>query len=261
MRVKNRGTNAGGSGPLTVKAFHCLPGMGLLWPTGWTPMDTASIAVPNIVPGPAGAAVVGPFDWTPTQVGHECVLVVVECANDHAITQDLTPTDSVPHSDLVPFDNNIAQRNLVPTAAKGTTRRGFLVANPYPAPHIVRLHFDDTLPKGWRWQSNPADAHTLELGPFEQRWIEVSIDQADGEEHTNFDTPRTLTITGTIEDRPIGGMTFYLAPPHTFQPSPAGPRPTHEITCPEDLLCLNLPWDTLTIEGDLTLHLRFRTKP
>jgi len=259
VRVKNRGTSAGGSGPVTVKGFHCLPGMGLLWPTGWTPMNTPSISVPNVVPGPAGA-VVGPFDWTPTVVGHECVLVTVECANDRAVTQDLLPTDVVAHSDLVPFDNNIAQRNLVPTAPKGATVRGFNVGNPFAEPHTVRLHFDDDLPEGWRWRANSPNVETIELGPFEQRWVEVSIDQADGEEITTFEEPRTLTVTGTIEGRVIGGMTFYVAPPSTFLPSPEPSDLGRDVTCREDLLCLNLPWGDLIVEGELDLHMRFRSK-
>jgi zinc metalloprotease ZmpB len=260
VRVANRGTNAGGSGPVTVKAFHCLPGMGLIWPTGWTPMDTPSLTVSNVAPGAGGAVVVGPFDWTPSEVGHECVLVIVECANDRAVTQDLQPTDSVAHHDLVPFDNNIAQRNLVPTEAKGSTARGFFVGNPYPEPHRVRLHFEDLLPRGWRWRTSPEEVEEIELGPFERQWVEVTVAQEEGEEVTSFEKPRTLTVTGTIEGRVIGGMTYYIAPPSTFEPSPTGRDGGPRIVCPEDQLCLNLPWDDLIVEGELDLRVRFRSK-
>src|SRR5918992_2012237 len=54
VRVKNRGTNAGGSGPVTVRAFHCAPGIGLVWPDDWTEMDASQVTQPsNILPGPS----------------------------------------------------------------------------------------------------------------------------------------------------------------------------------------------------------------
>ena len=185
--------------------------------------------------------------------------MIVECANDRAVTQDLLATDKVAHTDLVPFDNNIAQRNLVPTGPKGSTVRGFYVGNPFPEPQLVRLHFEDALPRGWRWQISPAQVEAIELGPFERRWVEVSIAQAEGEEVTSFEEPHTLTVIGTIEERVIGGMTFYLAPPSTFRPSPPGRKPKPGEVYPEDLLCLNLPWEDLIVEGELDLHIRFRS--
>jgi zinc metalloprotease ZmpB len=126
VRVKNKG--ASGSGPVTVKAYHSDPTIGLVWPADWTPADTPSLNVSDIPAG--GTHIFGPFPWTPTHVGHECVFAIAECANDHAVTQDLLMTDIVAHADLVPFDNNIAQRNLYPTAAKGKMVRGFWVSNP-----------------------------------------------------------------------------------------------------------------------------------
>jgi hypothetical protein len=43
---------------------------------------------------------------------------------------DLIATDHVSHTNLVPFDKNIAQPNLTPVAPKGKTARGFYVRNP-----------------------------------------------------------------------------------------------------------------------------------
>lgn len=216
VRVKNRGTSAAGSGAVTMRAFHCTPGMGLVWPDAWTPMDTPSINVSNILPGAANGVVVGPFPWTPTIVGHECVLVIVECAADRAVTQDLLVTDHVPHSDLVPFDNNIAQRNLVPTPAKGSKVRGFNITNPDAQVREIELHFESGLPRGWGWRTGLANPRSVRMGPLERRWVELTIEQAQGEPVTRFDEPHTLSVTGTIEGRIIGGMTFYLAPPSAF---------------------------------------------
>lgn len=261
VRVKNRGTNAAGSGALTVKAFHCTPGLGLVWPTDWTAMDTPSIAVANILPGPGNGQVVGPFPWTPTEVGHECVLVVVECANDRAVTQDLLATDLVPHSDLVPFDNNIAQRNLVPTGPKGSMARGFYISNPFAEARTLQLHFNSTLPERWRWHTNLANEREVRLKPRERRWVNLVIDQASGAPVERFDQQYRLDVTGTIDDRIIGGMTYYVAPPSAFggaiEPTEHD-GPTH-ITG-RDLFCLNIPWKECEVEGEIELKLRFRKK-
>jgi len=259
VRVRNRGTGAAGSGPVTVKAFHCEPGLGLVWPDAWSPMDTPSLAVANILPGPANGVVVGPFDWTPTEVGHECVLVIVESANDPAVTQNLAASAHVNHSDLVPFDNNIAQRNLVPTAPKGTTKRGFWITNPELEPRTVELRVEDNLPDGWRWRLNLADPAAVRLGGLERRWVELTIDQAEGAAVTDFRVPARVTLAGSIEGRGIGGMTFYVAPPEATRPSRPGRAGEVELTNP--LLCLNLPWEDLEVEGELELRMRFRSRP
>lgn len=267
VRVKNRGTAAAGSGSVTVNAFHCIPGMGLVWPDSWAPMDTPSINVANILPGPGNGVVVGPFPWTPTVVGHECVLVILECANDRAVTQDLLATDHVPHSDLVPFDNNIEQRNLWPTAAKGKMMRGFYVNNPHPEVRTVKLNFESSLPEGWHWRTNLV-GNQIRLGPLERRWVDLSIDQAEGQEVTQFDTAQMVTIIGTIDDRVIGGMSFYIAPQTAFG-EPTKPEVPYSaglgeagmpVVSPADLFCLNIPWKECEVEGEIEIKLRFRKK-
>jgi zinc metalloprotease ZmpB len=260
VRVKNKGTNSAGSGPITVKAFHADPGIGLTWPDNWAPMDTPSITVANVLPGAPNHVVVGPFPWTPTVVGHECVVAVVECANDHAIEQDLLATDHVADGDLVPFDNNMAQRNLAPTPAKRGGVHKFVVRNPLDRHAIVELLFDSTLPKGWQWRFS--EGQRMSLGPRETRWVEVTIDQASGPEITRFNQPYQLAITGLIEGKPIGGMTFYLAPPSAFPGSMHKPEHRHERhhldEARYDLLALDIPWRECEVEGQIELKLRFK---
>jgi hypothetical protein len=218
-------------------------------------MDAPSINVADVPAG--GTYVAGPFPWTPTEVGHECAFAIVECDNDRAVTQDLQATDHVQHSDLVPFDNNIAQRNLAPTAAKGKMVRGFYVSNPYFEPVTVSLQFESTLPRGWRYSTNIVSPEAIRLAPRQRRWVEVLIDQAEGPEVTNFAVPYNLAITGTIEGAVVGGMTFYLAPPSAFPTTPIPPCP---IVCPSDLFCLNIPWAQCDVEGEIEIKLRFRRK-
>ncbi|KAI9771881.1 MAG: hypothetical protein M1840_001651 [Geoglossum simile] len=216
-RVKNRGSNAAGSGPVKVRVFHCSPGIGLVWPDDWVEMDASQVTQPlNILPGTGNGDIVGPFTWIPTEIGHECVLAIVECANDRAVTQDLPASAHVEHSKLVPFDNNIAQRNLVPTLAKGKTKRGFWVRNPEMVAKTVALIYDANLPDGWIFQTNLVNPSEIHLGPLGRRWVEIIIDQAKGAEVTHFNIPYTLTVIKTIEESVIGGMTFYLAPDSTF---------------------------------------------
>ena len=269
-RVKNRGTTVGGSGPVTVRAFYCAPGIGLVWPDDWIEMNaTQAVATPNIVPGAGNGVIAGPFTWTPTEVGHECVLVIVECANDRAITQDLAVNDHVEHSNLVPFDNNIAQRNLVPTPAKGSKNRGFWLRNPEETVRTIALHFTSSLPKGWRWTTNIVNTESIRMAPLERRWVDLVIDQAGGPEVTDFDKPYHLTVTGTIDGRLIGGMTYYVAPPSAFAPPvrppcpPCAPWPPCDEkpkVCYPDGVCLNIPWKDCEFEGELDLKVRFRGK-
>lgn len=257
VRVGNKGSAAAGSGPITVRAFHADPGIGLTWPENWIPMDTPSITVPNVLPGVANHVVVGPFPWTPTVVGHECVLAVVECANDHAVTQNLLASDHVADGDLVPFDNNIAQRNLAPTPAKQGGKYRFVIRNPFDAPRTMELAVANTLPEGWRWHF--AEGQQIALAPRERRWVELAIDRATGPEITQFQRDYQLAVTGLIDGHVIGGMTFYLAPPSAF-PKPGSGHTHHDhdhLRC-DDLLSLDIPWRDCSFEGEFELKIRFK---
>ncbi len=182
---------------------------------------------------------------------------IAECASDRAITQDLLATDTVAHSDLVPFDNNIAQRNLWPTAAKGKMARGFWVGNPTSESALVQLRFESTLPRGWTFHTNIPNTEAIYLGPRERRWVEVTIDQAGGSEVREFATPPRLTISGTINGKLIGGMTFYVAPDSVFG-RPA--KPEAAARGPEDLFALNIPWRECELDGEIEIKVRFHKK-
>ena len=258
VRVKNKGTDSAGSGPVTVRVYHADPGIGLTWPDDWTPTDTPSITVPNVLPGPSNRVVVGPFPWTPTVVSHECVLAVVECANDHAVTQDLAAGAHVGDGDLVPFDNNIAQRNLAPTPAKQGGKRRFTIRNPFDTPKEMGLEITHNLPRGWRWSLS--EPERVKLEPRERRWVEITIDRAEGPEVTSFDEPHQLQVTGVIDGRVIGGMTFYLAPPSAFGESDGEVHRRFGARELEELLELNVPWQDCEFEGEVDIRMRFRRK-
>jgi hypothetical protein len=139
--VANRGTQAAGN--VVVSGYHCKPSAGLLWPDDWQAMTTASIAVPGTI-APGATVLVGPFEWTPSEIGHECMLMSVSATGDlsnadpaSGLPCAMGPT---PHWRLVPFDNNLGQRNVAPVAGGGGLTglaasfgpRHFWANNPYP---------------------------------------------------------------------------------------------------------------------------------
>ena len=115
-RVRNRGAAA--SGPITVRAFSSAPASQGRWPVDWTELPAPPGPMPNAVAAAPGAGViVGPFPWTPAKAGKQAILVVVESAEDRALTQDLPAGAQLAWTDLVPFDNNLAVREVRATRA------------------------------------------------------------------------------------------------------------------------------------------------
>jgi zinc metalloprotease ZmpB len=113
VRVGNRGRlQAQG---VSVKCYQRKAGSGVNWPADWTPLTTASLAGPAIAAG--GNAVIGPFQWTPTQSGPISVLASVSATGD-ASNAD-TVNGSISNRRLVPNDNNLAQRDLTASGAVG----------------------------------------------------------------------------------------------------------------------------------------------
>jgi hypothetical protein len=120
VRVHNRGQAA--TGPVAVEAYRCLPGTGMLWPTHF--QSLGSLPLPGGV-GTGSSARVGPYVWTPTVAGHECLLAVVRTeAEDvgsletvHGVTVPAGTAAAIDHSMLVRFDNNVGQRNVAPVLA------------------------------------------------------------------------------------------------------------------------------------------------
>jgi zinc metalloprotease ZmpB len=179
VRVRNRGSLTAEG--VSVKAYHCNPGAGLAWPAHWSPADTPMLAGAPIPPG--GSIVVGPFPWTPTTVGHECLLAIASADGDPA--NDTTVMSSIPHSRFVPFDNNIGQRNVHPVRVaelkklpEYLKKLRFRVVNPFP--YKVQVTMPVHLPRVlrdagyWGFFTNEG-AHKFELAPNESRTVELSV--------------------------------------------------------------------------------------
>jgi hypothetical protein len=170
------------------------------------------------------------------------------------VTQTLAPTDNVEHSILVPFDNNIAQRNLVPVSAKMGSSRGFFINNPFEEISDVDLVIRSNLSEGWRVHTDLAAGAQIRLAPRERRWVEVRLERRLGADVTDSRKPQQVQVTGLIRGKPIGGMTFYLAPPSAF---PGPPNVEGPSISQEDFFCLRIPWHDCEVDGTIRVNLRF----
>jgi len=150
VRVSNRGTQQALG--VSVKCYQGKPGTSLGWPADWTPLTTASLPGPAI---PAGSnTLIGPFQWTPAQAGATSVLASVSATGD--LSNADTVNGPLPNRRLVPYDNNIAQRDFTATAAvsgiavkigSGSTTPGSTNWQPYSGTAGIYLDVDTSAAK------------------------------------------------------------------------------------------------------------------
>ena len=232
VRVKNRGTQAATN--VTVRGYSADPGAGLSWPGDWKPMATPRLNVANIPAG--GEVIVGPFRWKPVVVGHECMFMEVSSAADRSNIDPATffPSANGPTPEwrVVPFDNNIGQRNVAPVAGGGGIRgllssflgRKFKVRN--PSEKTSRYEVKAELPKllserGWKAILDQRE-NTLSfaLGPGVSR--NVSVELKPGAEFTREEVRQAraakIRLSVFADGNVIGGMTYELD--HTLDRAP-----------------------------------------
>lgn len=222
VKVKNRGTQNATS--VMVKAFHANPSAGLSYPIDWSPMSTPQLAAVDVPANNAGEVTVGPFEWIPTHVGHECIFMIVSAAGDESNVNNIAVGDSIPEWRLVPNDNNIGQRNVFPISGGGTTglvsdfnRLTYLLKNPHrtTAAMEVRSMLPSFLEKrGWKIQFlNPGGSH-FPLGPGESR--EMVIRVIPGADFGPADVPstsdKTIELYGYAGGILVGGMSYPVDP-------------------------------------------------
>jgi hypothetical protein len=219
VRVKNRGTQLAQN--VLVKAYNCEPAAGLVWPDDWTPMTTSQINAPDIPVG--GEVVVGPFEWTPQVIGHECVLCSVSADGDPSNAD--TVNGPIPHWRLVPFDNNIAQRNLAPVAGGGGglqlaasfQNRRFTLRNPFPrtVPVEVIIRLPALLARrNWSIGIRGGGAGRFTLGPRASRPLQFVVTR--GADFTQEDVQTAddvrIDVIALVDHLPVGGMSYQIDP-------------------------------------------------
>jgi len=115
VRVANRGTQRANN--VIVRGFSANPAVGLSYPNDWKPMTTPQIIVTGGIAA-GQSVVVGPFKWTPRVVGNETMFMEVTADGDFSNIDARTfypcATGPTPAAQLIPFDNNLAQRNVAP---------------------------------------------------------------------------------------------------------------------------------------------------
>ncbi len=216
VRIKNRGQNQAEN--IVVKAYHCRPSTGLIWPVDWVSMDTPEIAVGALAAG--AETVVGPFEWTPTTEGHECILASVSADGDESNAD--TVNGDIPHWRLVPFDNNIAQRNVSPELpdedglVASLTNRSFWVNNPYN--RVVNIELDVSLPnilhkRGWTIKFKNVNSNRFTLAPRADKKITFSLIPGHKFDRSDLSPEgEAIDINTLIDHIIVGGMTYLIDP-------------------------------------------------
>src|SRR5262249_84236 len=137
-------------------------------------------------PNNSAEVTVGPFQWVPSQIGHECMFMVVSATGDPSNVSNIGAGDSIPEWRLVPNDNNIGQRNVFPVAG-GSGLKGLvasldgskiLIKNPLKtdARVMIQTILPNFLVKGG-WQvtfANPG-AGAFSLKPGEAKTVALKL--------------------------------------------------------------------------------------
>lgn len=112
VKIKNRGTTEADN--VVVKAFHCKPLAGLVWPDDLQPMTTPELSAGTLQANNAEEKIVGPFAWTPVEnaVGHDSMLMIVSATGDPSNVDNFIAGEEIEDWRLVPNDNNVALRNV-----------------------------------------------------------------------------------------------------------------------------------------------------
>jgi hypothetical protein len=222
VKIKNRGTQPATN--VMVKAFHAQPAAGLTYPADWQPMTTAQLAAPNVAANNAAEITVGPFEWQPTHVGHECMFMIVSATGDQSNVTNLSAGESYPEWRLVPHDNNVGQRNVTPVPftklkewLKAIEGLHFTVKNPHRGRAEIVLNA--VLPRllarrGWKLEFTNKGAGVLKLGPG--KTASISMRLVPGKEFTAQEMAKEMNPVIRIEAYAngilIGGMTYDVAP-------------------------------------------------
>jgi len=183
VRVKNRGTQTADN--VRVDAYHAIPGSGLAFPDDWSPMATSTLPAPGPI-GSGGSAIVGPFAFVPTEVGHECLMAIASGDGDPA--NDTTINGTIAEHRFVPFDNNVAQRNVNPVLpdlkwlARYFREHLLIVRNPFREVKVAVIQVE--LPRfmrrlGWEIRVISEGGTKFEIGPLERRKILLQIEPGD----------------------------------------------------------------------------------
>lgn len=220
VRVKNRGTQTANN--VKVKGFQADPGMGLTFPDDFSAMATPILNASGPIPT-GGSTVVGPFTYVPATVGHECLLAIASATGDAG--NDTTITGSIPEHRLVPFDNNMGQRNVNPVfpslrdLLKYFREHRIIVRNPLrkDVKYAIQVEMPKFLRKlGWSMKISSPGGATFEMGPRAARKVILNVVQ--GREFSAEVAKRaiaggdgTIHVRAFVDGELAGGMSYALS--------------------------------------------------
>src|SRR5207302_4148442 len=199
----------------------------------WHPMTTTQLAAPNVPANNGGVITVGPFEWTPTVLGHECLFMVVSANGDPSNVSNLSPGESIPEWRLVPNDNNIGWRNMFPVAGGGGLKGliatldgvSILIKNPHnvAAKTVVNTVLPEFLTRaGWTAIFDNPGAGAFELRAGETKTVVLRL--KPGKEFTADAVASAKDAVIRVEAYAngilVGGMSY------TLDPKMTGPTPT-----------------------------------
>lgn len=204
--VRNRGTNVATN--VTASFYYRDNTTGLVFPDGATLIGTDTVTVVG------GSGAIASITWPnlpapPTTGGHWCIGVVLNHANDGAITPVVPPY----------ADNNVGIANIWFIAGRageavaldfnvGTGGKSGFGLTPWP--REFRLEVVNSLPEGWRWALAGVEAEqpfSLNLG--EERAVKLSVTvAADAMPHVggSISVRQVDVVTGTV----LGGVKYDL---------------------------------------------------
>ena len=181
VRVKNRGSRQADN--VVVRGYTARLATGLVWPEDWQPMGTALLQVPGGI-APAGETVVGPFRWTAPASGQAALLMSVSAAGDlsNIDANSFLPCAAGPTPEwmLVPFDNNIARRNVTVASDGGGGLTDEHDANQFEVKNSsdkdVQVELKAVLPdalaaRNWGVQFDNPGGGAFALGPGKRRSV------------------------------------------------------------------------------------------
>lgn len=252
VTLKNRGSQTATN--VTVKAYHANPAAGLSYPDDWIPMTTAQLSAADVPANNSGEITVGPFQWVPTDVGHECLFMVVSATGDASNVDNINSGDSIPEWRLVPNDNNIGQRNVFPIAGSGTSglteefnSLTFLLKNPMLVSAIVEVR--PQLPpflvkKGWKIEFRNPGGASFRLPPGGSRNMIIRLVPGAAFTPAEVDVnDHTIHLYGYAAGILVGGMSYVIDP--NLKPAPGGGSVPCKAAGTEILKCIDLSKDKI----------------
>lgn len=256
VKIKNRGTQEATN--VVVKGYHANPAAGLSFPNDWLPMTTAQLSAPNVAPNSGAEVTVGPFEWVPFHLGHECVIMIVSATGDASNVDNIHPGDLIPDWRLIPNDNNIGQRNVAPVAGGGGTTGvtaefdglEFELKNPLTKEATMRVKA--TLPpllleRGWKLEFTNRGGASFALKPGESRNVTMRMVAGAPFETADLEAAqeRTVQVRGLAGGVLVGGLSYVLDPKliHPTRPPRKKKRLVDECARTAEALvdCLELP--------------------